>query len=138
MRRSAVTAAVLVATGATAFTATGCGAVDGRRDAARAAAVRFEEAVRARDASALCAALAPGTRQELEHSAEAACAASVLEEDLPYGGFDRRVDVHGRQARVVLEKDTLFLSQFPDGWKVVAAGCVPQGGEPYQCTVKGS
>ena len=31
----------------------------------------------------------------------------------------------------------LFLSQFPDGWKVVAAGCIPQPGRPYQCTVEG-
>ncbi|MEU8888745.1 hypothetical protein [Streptomyces sp. NPDC048442] len=116
----------------------GCGAVEERRDAAHAAVARFERAVRAGDAAAMCGALAPGTREELEHEARSACAASVLDEDLPYGGADRHVDIHGRQARAVLEKDTVFLSQFPEGWKVVAAGCRPQGDQPYRCTVKGS
>jgi hypothetical protein len=47
------------------------------------------------------------------------------------------VDVYGRQARAVLASDTLFLSQFSDGWKIVAAGCEPRPGRPYQCSVKG-
>ncbi|MDK0523889.1 hypothetical protein [Streptomyces sp. ML-6] len=55
----------------------------------------------------------------------------------PAGGPARTVDVYGRQARVVLTSDTLFLSQFADGWKVVAAGCRPLTGRPYQCSVKG-
>jgi hypothetical protein len=38
---------------------------------------------------------------------------------------------------VVLERDTVFLSRFPTGWKVTAAGCVPRPGRPYQCAVKG-
>nr|WP_236072294.1 hypothetical protein [Streptomyces polyasparticus] len=86
----------------------------------------------------MCRALAPATRAELEQSSEATCTDSVLGEDLPYGGRGRTVDVHGRQARVVLQHDTLFLSQFPDGWKIVAAGCRPQRSQPYQCRVKGS
>ncbi|ARX88330.1 hypothetical protein SMD44_07817 [Streptomyces alboflavus] len=123
---------------ALACAVSGCGTVDGRREAARAAVARFEQAVRTGDAAALCGALAPGTREELEQSGQATCAAAVLGEDLPHGGAGRHVDVHGRQARVVLEKDTVFLSQFPDGWKVVAAGCLPQGDRPYRCSVKGS
>ncbi|WP_189111633.1 hypothetical protein [Streptomyces camponoticapitis] len=47
------------------------------------------------------------------------------------------MDVFGRQARAVLVSDTLFLSQFPDGWKVVPAGCEPHPGHPYRCSVKG-
>lgn len=129
---------VLASALALACAMSGCGAVDARREAARAMVSRFEQAVRAGDAASLCGALAPGTREELELSAQATCAASVLGEDLPNGGAGRHVDVHGRQARAVLEKDTLFLSLFPDGWKVVAAGCRPQGDRPYQCSIKGS
>ncbi|WP_405652197.1 hypothetical protein [Streptomyces sp. RK9] len=129
---------VLVSALALVCAVSGCGTVDGRREAVRAAVARFEQAVRTGDAAALCGALAPGTREELELSGQSTCAASVLGEGVPYGGAGRHVDVHGRQARVVLEKDTVFLSQFPDGWKVVAAGCLPQGDRPYRCSVKGS
>ncbi|MDG4858524.1 hypothetical protein P8605_10235 [Streptomyces sp. T-3] len=131
-RRLAVSALVLGAA------VTACGSADERREAADAATARFEQAVRAKDAAAMCQALAPGTRDELEHSARTSCTESVVAQDLPFGGSSRTTDVHGRQARVVLQKDTVFLSQFPEGWKVVAAGCRPQQGQPYQCTLKGS
>ena len=49
----------------------------------------------------------------------------------------RRVDVHGRQARVTLTADTLFLALFSTGWKVTAAGCTPRPDQPYDCTVEG-
>ncbi|MEU8865117.1 hypothetical protein [Streptomyces umbrinus] len=45
--------------------------------------------------------------------------------------------VYGNQARAVLSSDTLFLSRFTSGWKVVAAGCEPRPQEPYQCRIKG-
>jgi hypothetical protein len=62
----------------------------------------------------------------------------VLEEKLSPAEGVRRVDVHGRQARVRLAGDTLFLARFDAGWKVVAAGCEPQPDEqPYDCMVKG-
>jgi hypothetical protein len=31
----------------------------------------------------------------------------------------------------------LFLVELDEGWKVVAAGCVPQGERPYLCEVGG-
>ncbi|MFI9586100.1 hypothetical protein ACIHCQ_30650 [Streptomyces sp. NPDC052236] len=119
--------------------AVGCGGADDDRDtAARAAAAAFERALAAEDTTALCAALAPGTRDELEASAKAPCTRSITAEELPAGGAPRTVDVYGRQARVVLDADTLFLSRFPGGWKVVAAGCRPDGADrPYKCAVKG-
>lgn len=49
----------------------------------------------------------------------------------------RVVDVYGNQARAVLATDTLFLSRFAAGWKVVAAGCSPRPEQPYQCRVNG-
>ena len=33
--------------------------------------------------------------------------------------------------------DTVFLLRFPDGWRVSAAGCTPQGEAPYDCEVQG-
>ncbi|MGP4003877.1 hypothetical protein [Streptomyces sp. 8N706] len=115
----------------------GCGALEERRSAATAAAVDFERALRARDGAAVCEVLAPGTRQELEQSAEAPCPRSILDEELPRAGGVRSTDVEGRAARVVLAADTLFLSLFSSGWKVVAAGCEPRPGQPYQCMLKG-
>ncbi|MGW0710343.1 hypothetical protein ACWD4G_31050 [Streptomyces sp. NPDC002643] len=133
----AVTAALVLTTG--------CGAVEGRRTAAEDAALTFERALGARDGAALCAVLAPGVREEVEQSAGAACAEGVLTEEIPSAvpggvtGTDgaEQVDVSGRQARVVFAADTLFLSQFSTGWKVVAAGCAPRPGQPYQCVLKG-
>ncbi|MGW7613586.1 hypothetical protein ACWGKW_41400 [Streptomyces sp. NPDC054766] len=116
---------------------TACGAPGERVDAASGAAKAFEQAVGGGDRAAMCAALAPQTRSEVEDSEKKICAEAISEEDLPDGGPVRRVDVWGHQARAVLASDTLFLSQFPGGWKIVAAGCRPQSGQPYQCSVKG-
>ncbi len=116
------------------------GACDGAGDRAAApsaAAVEFEHMLGSHDDSGLCAALAPETRGELEKSEQADCARAIAAQDLPSGGVVRKVDVYGRQARVVLASDTLFLSRFPDGWKIVAAGCTPRPDRPYQCTVEG-
>ncbi|MBT2487995.1 hypothetical protein J7E96_05490 [Streptomyces sp. ISL-96] len=90
-----------------------CSSVVAREDAAASAALSFEENLRGGQA--------------------------LLGLELPSAGELRRVDVYRRQARVVLDSDTLFLSSFPDGWKVVAAGCEPQSEPelPYRCDVKG-
>jgi hypothetical protein len=114
-----------------------CGSVGERRSDAETAAVGFERLLRADDQAGLCAALAPETRGELEESEQASCAKAIASQEIPLGGTAHRVDLYGRQARVVLDADTLFLSLFPDGWKVVAAGCTPRPGEPYQCMLQG-
>ncbi|WP_406004921.1 hypothetical protein OG440_01165 [Streptomyces sp. NBC_00637] len=115
-----------------------CGGTSEREVAASAAATAFETALSGGDRAALCAALAPGTRSEVEDAAKKPCADTIGAQDLPAGGKVRSVDVHGRQARAVLASDTLFLSQFRDGWKIIAAGCRPRPGLPYKCSVKGS
>ncbi|MFI9306898.1 hypothetical protein [Streptomyces triculaminicus] len=120
-----------------AVTTTACGSLDERRDDARAAAVRFEQALRGGRTAVLCAVLAPGTREEVEQSAEEPCDRAVEGERLPAGGTVRHMDVYGDQARAVLEHDTLFLAHFDAGWKVTAAGCEPRGEQPYQCEIKG-
>ncbi|MFE7113375.1 hypothetical protein ACFU98_44980 [Streptomyces sp. NPDC057575] len=99
--------------------------------------MEFERAIGSGDAAAACAALAPESRNEVAESGKSVCADAIPEARLPAGGPVRTVDVYGQQARVVLASDTLFLSQFADGWKIVAAGCQPRTGHPYQCSVKG-
>ncbi|WP_369214737.1 hypothetical protein [Streptomyces flavofungini] len=115
---------------------TGCG-VDAREDAAARAADRFEAGLRTSDAARGCAALAPGTRDELRRDAGLPCVRALTDAGLPTAGPVRTVDVYGRQARVVGAGDTLFLSSFAHGWKVVAAGCTARPERPYQCLIKG-
>lgn len=115
-----------------------CGGAEQRSANVSTAATAFEEALNEGDRAALCTALAPQTRKEVESAAKKVCVDAIEAQNLPAGGPVRGVDVHGRQARAVLASDTLFLSQFQDGWKIVAAGCKPRPGQPYECSVKGS
>ncbi|MFI8085466.1 hypothetical protein ACIF6L_32345 [Kitasatospora sp. NPDC086009] len=116
----------------------GCSSLSDREDAVAAAARAFEADLARQDNAALCGALAPGTREELEDSSKTGCQQAIGDSDLPSAADVRRVDVYGRQARAVLDSDTLFLSAFPDGWKITAAGCDPQPRKPYKCVVKGA
>ncbi|MFF1379774.1 hypothetical protein [Streptomyces sp. NPDC058308] len=115
----------------------GCGGVAAREDAAARAVNRFEASLRTSDTARGCGALAPGTLDELEQSAELPCARALPDAALPTAAEVRHVDVYGRQARVVTDRDTLFLSSFPGGWKVTAAGCTARPEKPYQCLIKG-
>ncbi|MFI7504576.1 hypothetical protein ACIBVL_40095 [Streptomyces sp. NPDC049687] len=114
----------------------GCGSVSEREDDVQAAVTRFEQALAQQAPARLCAALAPGARQEVEQSAKRPCSQAIGLEELMVGGRVRTVDVYGQQARVVLHNDTLFLSRFPQGWLVIAVGCRQRPAQPYQCQVK--
>jgi hypothetical protein len=115
----------------------GCGGAQARSADASAVVEKFERAVHGGDAAVACTLLAPQTRSDLEDSAQVRCDAALKEEQLPDGGAVRDTAVYGQQAVITLQGDTLFLSQFPGGWRIVAAGCVPEAGKPYQCQVKG-
>ncbi|SOE58791.1 hypothetical protein SAMN05446589_1420 [Streptomyces sp. OV198] len=132
-RACGVTVSVLLAVG----TVGGCGTVAERRDDVRDTAAVFEQALGEGAYDRVCAVLAPATVQELEQSSESPCAKALNDQSPPPGGAVRRTDVYGNQARTVLSSDTLFLSHFTSGWKVVAAGCRPQPQQPYQCRIKG-
>jgi hypothetical protein len=129
---------VLIAAAALgAFALAGCGGPGGREDAAAAVAVRLLEAVDGDDGAAACDVLAPQTLADLEKSADQPCADAVLDEDLPAPGRVTNTNVYGQWAQVRLDDDTVFLAVFRDGWRVVAAGCQPQGDRPYDCALQG-
>jgi hypothetical protein len=94
---------------------------------------RFERAISDADWSTACGLLAPRTRATLEKSAGQSCSAALRDEDLPDAGPSRRAQVFGTMAQVRFEQDTVFLGVFPGGWHVVAAGCAPVAGKPYDC-----
>jgi uncharacterized protein YceK len=133
MKRISLAATALVAVVAL----TGCGSVADREQAASAAAVRLLTAVDSKDGTAACAVLAPDTASEVEQSSGKPCAEAILDEDLPKPGTVTGAHVYGQWAQVHLPDDTVFVAVFPGGWRVVAAGCNPQGDRPYDCTVQG-
>ncbi|MBT2444327.1 hypothetical protein J7E93_30385 [Streptomyces sp. ISL-36] len=114
----------------------GCADVDDRAAAAETAAVRFTAALAEPGTGGACDALAPATREELEQEGPCPQALASLGLD-PDVGRVVGADVYGSQARVVFERDNVFLASFPEGWKVTAAGCTPRQGRPAQCEVKG-
>lgn len=111
----------------------GQGSVDD--SSAAAAALRFTHDLAASPSGA-CGLLAPQTLKELEDS-EGACPSSLPGLDLPRATAVRTTEVYAKDAIVRLDKDTLFLARFDQGWRVTAAGCTPHGDLPYDCTVKG-
>jgi hypothetical protein len=113
---------------------TGCGA---NPAGPRAAATAYAAAWGSKDGAAVCRLLAPNTRAGVAKSGGKPCPQAVLDEKLPAPGATKETRVWGRGAQVVMAADTLFLSDFTNGWKVVAAGCRPQPGKPYDCQVSG-
>ncbi|MER5310848.1 hypothetical protein ABT034_24000 [Streptomyces sp. NPDC002773] len=114
----------------------GCGDVEQRASAARSAALDFGAALRASDPERACAALAPGTREEVEQDGPCPTVLADLDPATAAAGEPVATDVYGEQARVVFARDSVFLASFPDGWKVTAAGCTPRPGRPARCEVK--
>ncbi|MFD0374415.1 hypothetical protein [Streptomyces sp. NPDC127112] len=129
---AAAVAAVVLGSG-------GCGASGPRQADAVAVAREFQSALSAAGFGRACALLAPQTRQEVASGTDD-CAGGLAREQLPVvsgGAADAVAEVYGRQAMVRLSGDTLFLSQFDKGWKVIAAGCTPRPDLPFDCKVKG-
>jgi hypothetical protein len=98
---------------------------------------RFYGAIGASDWAVACMLLAPDTKAELEQSAGKACAAALAEESLPDPGPAGRSVQYGTMTQVRYRQDTVFLARFPSGWKVMAAGCSPVAGHPYDCRLQG-
>ncbi|MEV4344650.1 hypothetical protein AB0J83_09260 [Actinoplanes sp. NPDC049596] len=128
MRRSA---ALLILVGALA----GCSTVGSREEAAAGVATRLLTAAGAGDGDAACAVLAPATVKTVAE--DEPCPEAILGKSLPKPGTVVETSVYGQWAQVKLDDDTIFLAAFPEGWRVVAAGCTPQASRPYDCTVEG-
>ena len=115
---------------------TGC--AEQNEPAARAAAEIFAINLASDDGAGACRALAPATRAALVQSSGRPCAAAIMEEKLPDPGAAGRSASFGTMAKVDFAADTLFVAEFSDGWKVVAAGCSPAPGDrPYDCSLQG-
>ncbi len=133
MLRVKTTGVVLV--GVLVLTAAGCGSSGPA--AVSDVAQQFYRAVESGDGATACALLAPPTVDEVEQTAKAPCRTAILDEDLPDAGAVTGSARYGGQAQVRLRGDTAFLSEFADGWKVVAVGCTARGEAPYDCRVSG-
>ena len=48
---------------------------------------------------------------------------------------EARVEVFDSMAQVRVGADTVFLSRYDGGWRVVAAACTPVPGRPYDCSI---
>ena len=111
----------------------GCGGAD--PGAPAAAAEAFARAAAGGDPEGACALLSPTVAEALAGDS-GSCAKAVAEDPPPGAARVVRSERYGQQARVVTDADTIFLSRFPSGWKVIAAGCTAQGGgKPYDCTI---
>jgi hypothetical protein len=125
----------VVAVVSCALTLTGCAGPDPA--APTSAAVAFVQAVSSSDGAQACALLSEDAMNALVENQGSDCAQAVLQEQLPHPAPVVRHQIFGRQALVVTRTDTMFLSQFPSGWKVIAAGCQPDGDKPYDCSISG-
>lgn len=130
-------ARVLAIVAMTGTISLGAGCAGHAEGAARAAAVDFSEAVSSHDGTRACALLGLATRTELEKSSGKGCAAAILEEDLPRAGKLERLASYGTMAQARFSGDVVFVTEFRSGWRVMAAGCTPVPGHPYDCQLKG-
>jgi hypothetical protein len=101
------------------------------------AASTFAEAVSVADGARACELLSAQVAASLSESAGLPCAQAVLQQDLPAPAPVREARVYGKQAWVITGTDTVFMSEFPGGWKVIGAGCRPESDKPYDCAVSG-
>jgi hypothetical protein len=102
----------------------------------RAASV-FAHAVASSDGQLACTLLSDQVSSTIAESSGLPCPAAVLQADLPAPSAVRGVQRYGHQAFVTTSTDTVFLSEFPNGWKIIGAGCSPRGEQPYDCVVSG-
>lgn len=99
-------------------------------------AEQLHAALRIDDGAAACDLLSEDAQEELQESGDS-CEVAVLDAGLPPDGRVEKVSVYDTSGQVRYDDDVLFLSEFPDGWKIIGAGCERRADEPYDCTVQG-
>jgi len=116
----------------------GCSSLSPDGAAAGDVALAFSAALRDAEAGQACELLAESTRTGLESRAETPCDSAILEEDLPLADAVVEVAAFGRNARVILDGDVVFLMVEAGDWKVLAAGCEFRSTQPYDCSLEAS
>jgi hypothetical protein len=99
-------------------------------------AEQLHAALRVEDGAAACELLSEDAQKELQESGDS-CEVAVLEAGLSPGGRVEKVSAYGTSAQVRYDDDVVFLSDFPEGWKVIGAGCEKKADAPYDCKVEG-
>jgi hypothetical protein len=115
---------------------TGCGRAQDDR-AVGAVTERFLKAVQAHAGARACAQLSRQAVQALEDDEGERCAKAVVGLEVDPSPV-RRTQVFGGGAKVDLaDGHSAFLERTRLGWRISAAGCVPEArDEPYTCEVE--
>jgi hypothetical protein len=128
-----LTAATL---GALALVACGCG-TDARERDARTAVEAFYTAYAAKDGAGACRQLSDDASSALETSEKEPCERAVLSVELKRAAI-AKTSVWVTSAEVKLTNGgAVFLDQIGGRWRIGAAGCSPQPGQPYECELEG-
>lgn len=117
----------------------GCGSPEAA--SAVSTASRFVD-LAADDPGAACGMLAPRTREQAADEGDGDCAEGLRSVGLSSAssGSDVPPEVAGHTAFVTTGGQTVFLTLFDDGWKVLAAGCTRASEDeavPYDCALEG-
>jgi hypothetical protein len=97
----------------------------------------FHAALKADDGASACDELGDEVQSELQQSSGSSCEVAIMQAGISPDGRVEQVSVSGTAAQVRYDDDVVFLAEFPDGWKVIAAGCQSQPDKPYDCQVQG-
>lgn len=119
---------------ATVMLASGCSST--QEGEVEQVAERLHAAVRADDGAAACELLSEEAQEELQDSGDS-CEVAILEAGLSPDGRVEKVSVYDTSGQVRYDDDVVFLSEFPDGWKIIGAGCEKRAAAPYDCTIQG-
>lgn len=113
------------------------GCSSAHQDDVERAAKDFRAALKAEDGAKACEELSDDAQEELRQSSGSSCTIAVLDTDVPTDGRVERVSVSGTAAQVRYGDDIVFLAEFSDGWRVIAAGCRTRPDKPYDCEIQG-
>lgn len=123
---------------AAALVLSGCGSLGADTAGAADAARAFHRAVDSGDGEGACALLSSRAVGTLHSDTSKPCRTAITQQGIPRAGAVRTSEVYGRNGRVVMDGDTVFVSEFDDGWRVIGVGCQPVGPDrPYDCAVAG-